>query len=213
MKNSPRSLTARRRLLLALLAASTAASAADRRFVPVPNSEFQKLQVINGATIISAAGRQFHAGATIAPASKHQAWLSVSIKNNSKAAVAFDDGSVQIISGDKPLPFKPAESVIARDDLRGPYQDECASMPGTAAGSPGSTQINCNIDRFNLRQSKRTAGANGAPLERPAIPPGVVLARQFQLELPKRSKTAPATLKVSVTVESETISFEFNELN
>lgn len=137
-------------LQAALLLACLDASAADRRFVPVPNSDHQKLQVINGATIISAAGNGFHAGATIAPTSSKQAWLSVSIKNNGTVPVPFDDSNIKVSSADTLMSLASADAV---------------------------------------------------------------LARQFQIELPKRSKSSPATLKVSVTLEGETIAFDFNELN
>lgn len=195
---SPRQ--ARRFLLLAALSgASLAASAADRRFVPVPATEYQRLQVLNGATIISAAGNTFHAGASLAATSSRQAWLSISVKNTSPAPLAFDDAGILVRSGDTTLGMKLAEQ--AGDD--GLVRDNCVH-------ASESSQLNCNIDDFNKKQDvrmKREASAGAV------LPPGALVTRQFQLELPKRSKTVLAKLKVRVSVEGETIEFDFNELN
>jgi len=160
-------------LVIAVLAGtSLAASAADRRFVPVPATDYQKLQVINGATIISAAGKGFHAGASLAPTSGRRALLSISVKNTGPAPVSFNDAGILVRHGDDVLGMKLAEQV-----------------PGEA------------------KDGKDMAAANTD------LPPGALAARQFQLELPKRSKSIPLTLKVRVTLEGETIEFDFNELN
>ena len=207
MENVLQHRTRRSLLLATLMIACLDASAADRRFVPVPNSDLQKLQVINGATIISAAGKVFHAGATIAPTSSRQAWLSVSIKNNGSAAVPFDDSNIKVAAGDKLMSLQPAESVLAASRDKSATPDKCVNLSGSA-------RTNCDIDNFNEKQARRVDKSQPVPvLERPMLAPGIVLARQFQIELPKRSKSAPATLKVSVTVEGETIAFDFNELN
>jgi len=207
MQNPLRHRACRSLLLVALVATSLAASAADRRFVPVPNSDYQKLQVINGATIISAAGKAFHAGATIAPTSSRQAWLSVSIKNTGSDAMPFDDSNIKVMSGDKLMSLATAASVLAKTRDKAVASDKCVNLTGSA-------QTNCDIDNFNEKQAARTDKNQPAlMLDRPMLASGIVLARQFQIELPKRSKTSPATLKVSVTVEGETIAFDFNELN
>lgn len=159
-------------LVLALSGTSLVVSAADRRFVPVPATEYQKLQVINGVTIISAAGKRFHAGASIAATSSRQAWLSISVKNTGTAPVAFDDAALVVMSGGKALGMKSAEEVMGKAD----------------------------------REDAAVAAI-------PTLAPGALVARQFQMDLPKRSKTTPATLKVAVTVEGEAIEFDFNELN
>lgn len=188
-------------LVLALAGASLVASAADRRFVPVPATEYQKLQVINGATIISAAGKSFHAGASIAPTSSRQAWLSVSVKNTSTVPVPFDDAGILVQSGDNTLGMKAAEEVMDQDD--GLVRDKCIN-------ASKSSQLNCNIDNFNKKQQVRMEDSLAS---KATLAPGALVVRQFQLDLPKRSKTTPATLKVKVTVEAETIEFNFNELN
>lgn len=193
-----------RLLVIAVLAGtSLAASAADRRFVPVPATDYQKLQVINGATIISAAGKGFHAGASLAPNSGRLAVLSVSVKNTSAVPVPFNDAGILVRHGDNILDMKSAEQVPdeAKDD--GLVRDNCTNVSK-------SSQINCNIDDFNKKQDARMKEM-AAP--KGVLAPGALVARQFLLELPKRSKTIPLKLKVSVTVEGETIEFDFNELN
>ncbi|OGT59221.1 MAG: hypothetical protein A3E01_20590 [Gammaproteobacteria bacterium RIFCSPHIGHO2_12_FULL_63_22] len=190
-------------LLAALAGASLVASAADRRFVPVPATEYQKLQVINGATIISAAGRGFHAGATLAPTSSRRAWLSVSVKNTGTVPVPFNDAGIQVQHGDNTLGMKSAEEVMGQGKDDGLVRDKCAN-------ASESSQINCNIESFNNKQEARTKELSAA---KAVLAPGALVARQFQLELPKRSKAIPLSLKVRVTVEGETIEFDFNELN
>ncbi|MCX7041572.1 MAG: hypothetical protein NT117_02565 [Gammaproteobacteria bacterium] len=159
-------------VIAALAGTSLAASAADRRFVPVPATDYQKLQVINGATIISAAGKGFHAGASLAATSGRLAVLSVSVKNTSVVPVPFNDAGIVVRHGDNILDMKSAEQV--------PDQP---------------------------KDAKDMAAANAD------LAPGALVVRQFLLELPKRSKTIPLKLKLSVTVQGETIEFDFNELN
>lgn len=190
-------------VIAALAGTSLAASAADRRFVPVPATEYQKLQVINGATIISAAGKNFHAGASLAPTSGRRALLSVSVKNTGPTPVSFNDAGILVRHGDDVLGMKLAEQVPGQATDDGLVRDKCAN-------ASQSSQTNCNIDNFNDRQDARGKDMAAADTD---LAPGALAARQFQLELPKRSKSIPLTLKVRVTLEGETIEFDFNELN
>jgi len=190
-------------LFAGLAGASLIAFAADRRFVPVPATEYQKLQVINGVTIISAAGKGFHAGASLAPTSSRRAWLSVSVKNTGPMPAPFNDAGIVVRHGDDILGMKSAEEVMGQAGDDGLVRDKCAN-------ASESSQINCNIDNFNDKQKARGEDMAAA---KASLAPGALVARQFQLELPKRSKTVPLKLKVSVTVEAETIEFDFNELN
>ena len=190
-------------MVVALAATSVAASAADRRFVPVPATGYQKLQVINGATIISAAGKSFHAGASLAPTSSRRAWLSVSVKNTGTLPLPFNDAGILVRSGETTLGMKLAGEAAAKGDDDGLARDNCANVRK-------SSQINCNIDNFNKKQQVRTKTLSE---DERVLPPGALLTRQFQLELPKRSKTTMAKLEVRVTLEGETIEFDFNELD
>ena len=194
-------------MVLAWLAADPAAHAAGRRFEPVPQSQAQIVQIVNDSAIISAAGKHMDAGASMAPASARQAWLSVSVKNKSAAPVGFGDGAIQVLSDDKVLALRSAEDALKSSKDDGYVRDRCAN-------ATASSQLNCNIDWFNQRQAKRIEKTSDAdqPALQQQLEPGQLLARQFQVDLPKKSSSGPTTLRVSVTLAGEQLSFDFREV-
>ena len=107
----------------AVLLAAGAATAAERRFVPVPQGPAQKLEVVEGLTIASASGTGFDAGATMAPASAKTAWLSVSLRNKGGAPIVFDDARVQAGSDGEPLAVRDAALALAEAEDRAPVTD------------------------------------------------------------------------------------------
>jgi hypothetical protein len=190
-------------LAFAVLLAAGAATAAERRFVPVPQGAAQKLEVVEGMTIASASGTGFDAGATMAPASAKTAWLSVSLRNKGDAPIVFDDARVQASSAGEPLAVRDAALALAETEERAPMTDKCAN-------ATAESQLNCNIDNFNERQDVRTAAA-AAPAA-PTIAPGQLLARQFEVTLPKKSRRDLGKLEVHVAVGDESIAFTFEEV-
>lgn len=196
-------------VLFAALAAPFAASAAaaPRSFEPVAKSAAQQIQIVGGSAIITASATSFGAGASTAPASSKQLWLSVSVKNTGADPIAFSDEIIRVTGVGKALTIRTAEEALkpAKDD--GLVRDKCAH-------ASASSQLNCNIDSFNGRQDKRLSEASLA--EQAAarqVAPGKLLARQFQIDLPKKSKAGPTTLNVEVSVGGESVSFDFREVD
>ncbi|MGH8677257.1 MAG: hypothetical protein ACREUQ_02750 [Burkholderiales bacterium] len=188
---------------LALLAAFAcgAAHAGERRFEPVPQSSLQRVQELNNVTIITGEGTRISAGASMSPALSRQALLSVSLKNTGSAAVDFSDSAINVTSGGKSLELRRLEEGMEGEGSDGYVRDKCAN-------ASSSSQSNCTIDSFTNRQHDRLAAAAQNQLAA-----GELATRQFQLTLPKRNKRIPTTLKISVTVGGEVISFEFRETN
>lgn len=182
------------------LFASMQCMAADRIFQPVPQSKSQPVQAVNGLLIISAAGRSFDAGASFRPKSSRQAWLSVSVKNSSRDPIQFGDGGVQVYSQGVLLR-------ISRVDLAG--KPEAAPLTDPCANATADSQLNCNIDKFNQKQAARTSSVDA--VEAQQLSPGQLVARQYQVELPKKSK-GPARLTVNITAQGEQMAFQFSEV-
>jgi hypothetical protein len=195
-----------RRMCVATLAALAFAAslplqAAERRFVPVPQGPTQLLQVVEGMTIVAGAGESMDAGASMAPDTARQAWLSVSIRNTGKVPLAIGPGAVVVTSAGAVLAVRPAEAVEAADAE--PVTDKCAN-------ASASSQINCGIDAFNDKQAARAQPAPAA--EATTLAPGAVQANQFQVDLPKKSRAALARLEVRVRAGDEEIAFVFEEV-
>jgi hypothetical protein len=184
-----------------LLAFAFSAHAAERRFVPVPQSDSQVLQVVEGMTIVSAAGTTIDAGASMAPASARQAWLSVSVKNKGAAPVAFGNDAIRVANGGKALAVRPADAALEAAGAT-PVTDECAN-------ASASSQVNCGIDQFTDRQADRIDVTNRSEA---VLAPGQLLAQQFQVDLPRKSRDGLARLDVSVRVGDEELVFVFEEV-
>lgn len=186
--------------LAAALLASMQCTAADRILQPVPQSKAQPVQAVNGLLIISAAGRSFDAGASFRPKSSRQAWLSVSVRNSSRDPIEFGDGGVQVYSQGVPLRITRLDSAGKPEAT--PRTDRCAN-------STADSQLNCNIDNFNEKQAARTSSVD--VVETHQLSPGQLVARQYQVELPKKSK-GPARLTVNITAQGEHLAFQFSEV-
>lgn len=190
-----------------LLTLSESALASERRFEPVVHADTQRIQTINGMVIVSTEGKRFDAGAALTPASTNQQWLSVSVKNSGTAPVTFDYREILVLANGQPLVTRSAEAALAQVKVDEYPKDKCVS-------STAASQLNCNIDAFNERQANR-AVVSTKPQEADAkiqIAPGQLISRQLQVDLPKKSRSHPATLTVSVTVEGEQLSFDFAEV-
>jgi hypothetical protein len=195
-------------VLINLLALSQGALASERRFEPVVHADTQRTQTINGMVIVSTDGQRYGAGAALAPASTNQQWLSVSVKNTGTAPVTLDYRDILVMANGQPLATRSAEAALAQEKVDEYPKDRCAN-------STAASQLNCNIDSFNERQASR-AIASTEPRDADAIiqiAPGQLISRQLQVDLPKKSKSHPATLTVSVTVEGEQLSFDFAEVS
>lgn len=186
-------------LCIGLLAAATAA-AADRRFDPVPQSPLQHVQSANGLTIISASGQKLGAGASISASNSKKAWLSVSVKNTGQAPVGFTDAAIAVTSGSEKLSFRRAGEVAGKAGDDGLVRDKCAQ-------ASSSSQVNCNIDSFNDKQAKRLAAEEQSESEQLGV--GQLVARQYQVDLPKKAKRDAVTLTVTITLDGEAINFVF----
>ncbi len=163
------------------------------------------MKVLGDASIISAVAKQFHAGASIAPDSSRKSWLSISVKNVGTVPLDFGDGVVVVTSGEKTLAIRNAEEATKGSTDTGYVRDPCAN-------ATASSQRNCSIDMFNRKQAKRIAGDTPEAAAVQQLAPGELKVKQFELELPKKSKDAPVTVKVSVTLAGEQISFDFKEV-
>ena len=195
--------------LLTTLALEPEAHAGERRFEPSPQSKNQLVQVLKEATIISAAGKQISAGASMTPASARRVWLSVSVKNTSAAPLDFNEGAVQVMSAGEPLQLHRIHNPATHAEDDGYMRDPCAN-------ATSSSQINCNIDSFNRRQHQRLEATRPAPETVKAerqLAPGELAVQQFQLDLPKKNQASPTTLTVSVTAGGEQLSFDFSEVD
>ena len=194
-------------LVVGLASLPAAAFAADRRFEPVPQSAEQPVKVVGDSSIISMAGKQFHAGASIAPESSRKAWLSVSMKNMSAVPLELGAQTVVVTGNGQPLALRNADEATKAQQDDGYVRDPCAN-------ATLSSQLNCNTDAFNRRQTERAAAeASGVKPMAEQLGSGQLVVRQYELDLPKKSKTSPAMLKVSVTVGGEQISFDFKEID
>jgi hypothetical protein len=186
-----------------MLCVAASAQAGGVRYEPVPHSPAQAVQSVNGAAIISESGQGMDAGASMAPASADQVWLSVSVKNKSPTSVAFADDAIRVLADGGDLPTRSAEEAIklAKDD--GYERDRCAN-------ATASSQVNCTIDWFTQRQQKRMEKKTEAEqaAQRHQLAPGELLARQFQVDLPRKPR-AGAVFKVVVTIAGEQLSFDF----
>jgi len=194
-------------LLLLAVAAGPVAQAADRRFEPVPQSETQVVKVVADSSIISSAGKQFHAGASLAPESSRKAWLSVSVKNMTAAPLGFGEDAIVAVGNGKTLALTRADEALKGSKDDGYVRDPCAN-------ATSSSQMNCTIDDFNRRQAERTAAS--AAEAKPAaeqLGSGQLVVRQYQVDLPKHSKSVPLLIKVSITLGGEAISFDFKEVD
>ncbi len=195
--------------ILTAIALGSQAHAKGRRFEPSPRSETQVVQVLNEAAIISAAGRHFSAGASMAPASVRQAWLSVSVKNTGAAPVELVDGAIQVTSASESLRLQDVRELARGTQDAAVFRDVCAY-------ATPSSQINCNGDSFSRRQRQRieadrsdSNSVNAARL----LAPGELAVQQFQLDLPKRNRASPTVLTVIVTVGAEQLAFDFKEVD
>jgi hypothetical protein len=194
-------------LLVSGMAVPPAADAAGRRFEPVPQSAAQPVKTVGEASIISMAGKQFQVGASIAPESSRHAWLSVSIKNMSATPLEMRAKAVVVTGNGQPLAVRDADEATKPQQKDGYVRDPCAL-------ATTSSVLNCNTDDFNRRQAERAAAeAAGAKPEAEQLGSGQLLVRQYELDLPKKSKTGPALIKVSVTLGGEQISFDFKEVD
>jgi len=190
-----------------LLTLSEGALASERRFEPVVHADTQRIQTINGMVIVSAEGKRFDAGAALAPASAKQQWLSVSVRNTGSAPITFDHREILVLANGQPLVTRSAEAALAQEKVDEYPKDKCVNSAATS-------QLNCNIDAFNERQANRAVVSTEAQ-EADAkiqIAAGQLISRQLQVDLPKKSRSRPATLTVSVTVEGEQLSFDFAEV-
>lgn len=188
------------------LAASLSARAWERVFEPVPQSPAQIVQTVKDSRIISTAGARMDVGAAVAPTSARTAWLSVSVKNKSGQPARFGDDVVHVSGDGRELGLRSAEDALKGPEDDGYVRDRCAN-------ASDDSMINCNIDWFNQRQHKRAeqaADADRAAREQ-ELAPGRVLARRFEIELPRKAAAGPATFRVSVTMGGETIAFDFRE--
>lgn len=194
-------------LVLAFAAPSTV-QAADRRFEPVSQSAAQVVKVVADSSIISAAGKLFHAGASIAPESSRKAWLSVSVKNMSAEPLPLVADAIAVTGNGQPLKLENADEVTKKGQAGDGYvRDPCAN-------ATSNSQLNCNIDDFNRKQANRME--DSATADKPAaeqLGSGQLVVKQYQVDLPKPSKAGPAMLKVSVTLGGEQITFDFKEVN
>jgi hypothetical protein len=186
-------------LCIGMLAAANAA-AADRKFEPVPQSSLQHLQVVNGMTIVSASGQKLGAGASIPSSNAKKAWLSVSVKNTGKAPVGFTDSAIVVTSGGEKLNFRRAGDVPGKSAGDGLDRDKCAQATSTS-------QVNCNIDSFNAKQARRLAAEEQAEPEQLGV--GQLVARQYQVDLPRKAKRQAVSLNIAITVDGEEIVFVF----
>lgn len=186
-------------LVIGLLAAATAA-AADRKFDPVPQSPLQHVQSANGMSIISASGQKLGAGASISASNAKKAWLSVSVKNTGKAPVGFTDAAIVVSSGSEKLAFRRAEEVLGKAANDGLVRDKCAQ-------ATASSQVNCNIDSFNDKQAKRQSAEEHVEAEQLGV--GQLVARQYQVDLPRKAKRESVSLNVTITLDGESINFVF----
>jgi len=194
-------------LLVSGLVAVPAAEAADRRFEPVPQSAEQPVKVVGDSSIISMAGKQFHAGASIAPESSRKAWLSVSIKNMSATTLELGAQAVVVTGNGQPLAFRDADEATKPQQDDGLVRDPCAN-------ASASSLLNCNTDAFNRRQQERAAAeAAGVKPATEQLGSGQLQVRQYEMDLPKKSKTGPALIKVTLTLGGEQISFDFKEVD
>jgi len=188
------------------LAASLSTHAYTRVFEPVPQSPAQVVQTVKESKIISAAGSRMDVGAAVATTSARTAWLSGSVKNKSDQPVRFDDDVVKIAGDSRELGLRSAEDALKGPEDDGYVRDRCAN-------ASDDSMINCNIDWFNQKQHKRSEKA--ADAERAAreqlLAPGQVLARRFEIELPRRPAAGTAKFSVNVALGGETISFDFAE--
>jgi hypothetical protein len=192
--------------LAAVAIGPAAQAAAARRFEPIPESQAQPVKLVGEVSIISAAAKQFHAGASMSPDSAKTAWLSVSVKNMGTVPIEFADGAIVVTSMDKPMAIRSADEAMKDAKGEGLVKDPCAN-------ATPSSQRNCTIDVFNRQQAKRT----DQPSEQEAaaarqLAPGELKVKQYQVELPKQSKAVFAMLKVSVTIGGEQVSFNFKEV-
>lgn len=190
-------------VLLILLSACTLSSdayAQSRRFDPSPRSNSQLVQVLNEKMIISEAGTQISAGASMASASIRKVSLSVSVKNTSAAPLDFIDGSIQVMSAGETLRLRNIGSPAKDVEGDGYMLDRCVN-------ATRSSQMNCTIDSFNQRQRKRIEAAQHR------LAPGELSVQQFQIDLPRKNHASPTILTVSVTAGGEQLSFDFREFD
>jgi hypothetical protein len=194
-------------VLAAFVWSSTAQSAEPRRFEPVPQSKAQIVQVLKDSTIITTAGKRIDAGASMAPDSAKATWLAVSVKNTSTTPLSLGGSAIQVVAGDQPLPMRTAEDALkpVNDKNDGYVRDRCAL-------ATASSMRNCSIDMFNQKQAKRIDEASKAT-ETEQLAPGQLRTQQFQVDLPKKSKSAPVMLKVNITVDGEQLVFDFKEVD
>lgn len=186
-------------LCICLFAAATV-GAADRKFDPVPQSALQHVQSANAMTIISASGQKLGAGASISASNSKKAWLSVSVKNTGNAPIGFTDAAIVVTSGGEKLILRRAGEEPGKAGDDGLVRDRCAQ-------ASSSSQVNCNIDSFNDKQSRRLAAEDRAESEQLGV--GQLVARQYQVDLPKKAKREAVTLNVSITLDGEAINFVF----
>ena len=189
-------------LFSAVLAASSAFGASLRRFEPVLQDPSQNVQTVNGMLIISAAGKRFGAGASIAPASLKQAWLSVSLKNTGTTPLDLEGKAVRVLANGRAAELRSAAEALGKVHGDGYVRDKCAL-------ASASSQLNCNIDSFNAKQHERMASVAEAHRQ---LAPGELIATQFQVDLPKKSGKTPSLLKVIVSAGGEDLTFDFKEV-
>ena len=107
----------------------------------------------------------------------------------------------------QPLAFRDADEATKPQQDDGLVRDPCAN-------ASASSLLNCNTDAFNRRQQERAAAeAAGVKPATQQLGSGQLQVRQYEMDLPKKSKTGPALIKVSVTLGGEQISFDFKEVD
>lgn len=185
----------RRCVLVALACLGGVAQAEGGGFEPVPRSPAQVVQTIEGRMIVAASGVAFEAGASLETVSGRRAWLAVSIRNMRAEPVALGDDAIRASAGGESLTLVDVETPEPEQE---PVTDKCAN-------ASMSSQVNCGIDAFTQRQQDRVAHPAAVRID-----PGQVLARQFEVTLPKKSRKSPSRITVSIVVEGETLEFDFD---
>jgi hypothetical protein len=196
-------------VFLALLVGAGAARADGRHFQPVAAATSQVVSVVGTTPVISANGTSFAGGASVLPMSARKARLVVSFRNLGTEPLRIDAGNVQASAAGAPLALTSAAAASARgNQSESMASSNCMSVPKELYSSCMANDVH------RVRLNPETGGASSrqdAP-DAVQVAPKQTQPMQFLMDLPKRSRGAPATLQVTLKVGDERIAFEFREV-
>ncbi len=190
-------------VLLFLLVAD--AQAAERRFMPIAASDAQRIDVVGTTPVISQGARGFSGGASILPVSARKARVLVSVRNLGAAPMDFAAKNLTITAGGDVLALESVES-MGRATGSTPGGSNCLNVPQS------SYSACLEMDsRRAATGAARSEGAAAAAVEQ-TVDPRQTRARQFLIQLPRKSKDEPLTIRVRIESGGETLAFDFREV-